>query len=129
MDPNPIKHQAVLLAHIRDAIEPSLIAASFHFDARNKPPASHGYSLWIDYVRDGETFSIRFDRWIARLAAELLGSDGRVQVIAEVHFNRPRTNSELMNEVTPFIARINVFLKQRAVASRKVDDPPASSQP
>jgi hypothetical protein len=129
MDPNPIKHQAVLLAHIRDAIEPSLIAAGFHFDARNKPPANHGYSLWIDYVRDGEMFSIRCDRWIARLAAETLDSQGRVLIVAEVHFNRPRTHNELMDEVTPFIARINGFLDQSAGSSCKVDDPPASSQP
>jgi hypothetical protein len=110
VDPNPIKHHAVLLARIRDAIEPSLIGAGFHFNSRNKPPANHGYSLWIDYVREGETFSIRFDRWIARLAAEMLDREGRVQIIAEVQFNRPGTNEEIMNEVTPFIARIRGFL-------------------
>jgi hypothetical protein len=37
MDPNPFKHPAIILAKIRTAIEPSLLAAGFQFNGRNKP--------------------------------------------------------------------------------------------
>jgi hypothetical protein len=111
MDPNPIKHEAVLLAYVRDSIEPSLIAAGFHFDSRNKPPANHGHSLWIGYSRGSQTLSVRFDRWIARLAAELLDNRGDVRIVAEVHFDRPRSHSELMRQVDPFIEQVRTFLE------------------
>lgn len=118
MDPNPIKHEAVLLAHIRDEIEPLLFASGFRFGGRNNPPSKHGHSLWIDYVRGNDTLSIRFDRWIARMAAEILDGQGRVQIVAEVNFDSPvKSNAELMDRVVPFIVSINDFVRTLEVAT------------
>ena len=110
VDPNPIKHEAVLLARVREAIEPALVAAGFRYRDRNKPRSNWGQSLWIDYVRSGETFSIRWDRANAGLAAEVMDSQRRVEVIAGVTFDKVRSTDELLSRVTPFVAQINRFL-------------------
>ena len=53
-DPSPFKHPAIILAKIRDAIEPSLAAAGFKFDGRNKPRTP--VYLYLDYSRGDELF-------------------------------------------------------------------------
>ena len=106
MDPMPIKHSAVLLAHIRDEIEPSLGAAGFRFDARNHPPDNHCASLWIDYLRQSDVFSLRWERSITRLAAERLDEQGNVEVLADVRLKTPRSHDELMSQIAPFIESI-----------------------
>jgi len=60
MDPNPFKHPAIILARIHEAIEPSLAAAGFKFDGRNKPPAP--VYLFIDYSRGNDLFRLTWDR-------------------------------------------------------------------
>jgi hypothetical protein len=110
MDPNPIKHPAVVIAHIRDAIEPSIIGAGFCFDSRNSPPAD-GNSLWIDYARAGDTLSIRFDHY-AGLTAELLDAGGRVTVLANVHLDGVRSTDELMSRMARFSESITTRVKQ-----------------
>ena len=60
MDPNPFKHPAVILARLRIAIEPSLSAAGFQFDGRNKPEAP--VHLYLDYSRGDELFRLSWDK-------------------------------------------------------------------
>jgi hypothetical protein len=60
MDPYPFKHPAIILAKVRKAVEPSLIAAGFRFDGRNKP-ASPVY-LYLDYSRSAELLRLAWDR-------------------------------------------------------------------
>lgn len=40
VDPNPFKHPAIILAKVRANLEPSLLAAGFRFDGRNKPSSN-----------------------------------------------------------------------------------------
>lgn len=60
MDPNVFKHPAVILAKIRDAIAPSLAAAGYALDGRNKP--SKPAHLYIDYSRGDDIFRLSWDR-------------------------------------------------------------------
>jgi hypothetical protein len=84
MDPNPIKHEAVLLARVRDGILPALTRAGFQLDSRNKG----GSHLWIDFCRNEETLSLRFDKNpIVRVAVERLGSDGGILVLGQMTFS------------------------------------------
>jgi hypothetical protein len=111
MDPNPIKHPAVLIAHIRDELEPALKASGFRYSGRNN--VAYGGSRWIDYTNDAMTLSIRFDHQPERirLIAETLDGLGQVRVIAEVDCQGPvRSHLQLMGRVRPFIDSINSHL-------------------
>lgn len=108
MDPHPIKHPAVLLARIRDDIEPLLTEIGFRFDCRNKPLCPS--SLWIDYRRNEEIVSLRWDREPARLTAERLDKQGNVDVIAEVVVSGPRSYDAMMARVAEFVERFRAAL-------------------
>ena len=92
---------------VRDKIEPSLSFAGFQFDERNNPRNRFGSDLWIDYRRGAHLFSIRWDRWVARLAAETMDDQGNVEVIADVIFDKNvRSHEQLMSKVDPFVEKI-----------------------
>ena len=59
MDPFPIKHPAVALAKIHEALQPSLKAAGFQFDGRNNYSPTY---LYIDYARGSDLFRVAWDR-------------------------------------------------------------------
>lgn len=115
MDPKPIKHPAVLLARIRDRIEPSLMAAGFQFHSRNKP---FGYgSRWLDYMNAGDTISIRWDRRLVSIVAEMLDRSGRVELLAKAKLDRVHDHKELMECVEPFVAAIERWAKESPPAA------------
>jgi hypothetical protein len=104
VDPNPIKHPAVLLAQVRAAIEPTLLAARFRFEGRNDPRHDHGPPhLWIDYSRGEEVASLRWDAWRAALSLVAIDANGTVHEIATVGFDGVRSTSELEARTDRFI--------------------------
>src|SRR5437016_1890526 len=88
MDPNPIKHPAVLLARTRRAVEPLLVGKGFRFEGRNKP--ERPLFLYIDYARGADVLRISWDRRKSNqfigLVAELTTEQGSHLVIAETDF-------------------------------------------
>ena len=103
MDPNPIKHPAVLLAHVREVIEPILHAAGYHFQNRNDPRGCGPQHLWIDYSRGPELVSLRWDAWQAKLSLEAIDANGILQEIALVGFAGARAKNEIMDRANGFI--------------------------
>ncbi len=91
MDPNPIKHPAVLLARVRDSIEPTLLNAGFQFDSRNSPRDPGRTHLWIDYVRGDDFIGLRWDRWQKTLSLELITSSEDFEMIACVSLSGCRS--------------------------------------
>ncbi len=104
MDPNPIKNPAVLLAHVRDAIEPALLAAGFRLEGRNDPRRrSEPPHLWIDYSQGQELASIRWDAWQATLSLVMIDESSVVHDLALVAFSGVRSASELTARADKFI--------------------------
>ena len=119
MDPNPYKHPAIILAKIRTAIEPSLQAAGFHFDGRNKP--ARPIYLYIDYFRNDQCFRLSWDRRDDKsfigLVAEIIHEPDLLMTIAKVDFSgmaktpRKGTAAEVQMRITPFVDAINAYLR------------------
>jgi len=111
MDPNPIKHQAVLIKEIREALEPYLAVAGLVFDSRNKPKHP-GDPIWLVYARPGMLFQIEFEQRItAALSAAILDDRGAYRKVAEIPLNAPRSTKELMERMECFIAEVITFLE------------------
>ena len=118
MDPNPFKHPAIILAKLRKAIEPSLFAAGFRFEGRNKPYKP--LYLYLDYSRQGELFRLCWDRRDSNrflgLTAELLGDPEGYRLIAAADLSggsrapRNRTTAEVQMRIDSFIEAVNGFL-------------------
>jgi hypothetical protein len=118
MDPNPFKHPAIILAQLRKGIEPSLLAAGFRFDGRNKP--SKPLYLYLDYSRQGELFRLSWDRRDSNrflgVAAELLGDPEGYTLITAVDMSgvakvpRNRTTAEVQTRIEKFVKAVNDFL-------------------
>ena len=118
MDPNPYKHPAIILAKIRSAIEPSLQAAGFHFDGRNKP--ARPIYLYVDYFRKDQCFRLSWDRRDDKsfigLIAEIIQEPDHLMTIAKVNFSgmakspRKRITAEVEMRITPFVDAINDYL-------------------
>lgn len=114
MDPIPIKHPGVLLARIRKAVEPRLLAAGFKCDGRNKP-ASPVY-IYIDYSRPGQLLRIAWDRRDSNsfigLTAEAIKESSAIQEVARVDLSRlgaipkVRAAAELEKEIDEFVRSI-----------------------
>jgi hypothetical protein len=119
MDPNPYKHPAIILAALRSAIEPSLSAAGFRFEGRNKP--SKPIYLYLDYSRRGELFRLAWDR---RDSNRFLGFTAELGSEAEEGYTtvakcdlsgiaRTPTQSvmaELQVRIDSFVKTVNAFL-------------------
>jgi hypothetical protein len=122
MAPNPFKHPAIVLANVRTAIEPSLLAAGFHFDGRNKP--STPVYLYLDYSRQGELLRLSWDRRDSNrflgITAELLADAGGCKVIAAVELSgvaklpRACTTAEIQTRIDSFVETVNSFLNKLA---------------
>jgi hypothetical protein len=118
MDPNPFKHPAIILAKLRKAIEPSLLAAGFRFDGRNKP--SKPLYLYLDYSRQGELFRLSWDRRdsdrFLGFTAELLGDPECYTLITATDMSgiaevpRNRTTAEVQMRIEKFVQAVNDFL-------------------
>lgn len=120
MDPNPFKHPAIVLARIRKAVEPSLIAAGFQFDGRNKP--ERPVHLYLDYSRPGELFRLAWDRRDSNrfigVTAELLDAAERSTTIAAVDMSRSvklpasRNTAEIQTKIDSIVEDIIGFLRK-----------------
>jgi hypothetical protein len=120
--PNPFKHPAIILARLRTAIEPSLLAAGFVFDGRNKP--SVPLYLYLDYSRGSELFRLSWDSRDSNpflgVSAELLGDAVGQRLIAAVDLSscdkgpRNRTAAEIQIRIDSFVEAVNNFLNRLA---------------
>ena len=103
MDPNPIKHPAALLRHVRDAIEPVIEEAGFLFESRNNPRNRLGEDLWIDWARGDELVSLRWDRRNVILSLEIMDKAGKVQTMASVCTSGVRSTNDLKARIDQFV--------------------------
>lgn len=118
MDPIPIKHPGVLLARIRKAIEPRLLAVGFKCDGRNNP--SLPVYIYIDYSRPGQLLRIAWDRRdgdsFIGLTAETIGESGDLQEVARVDLSRLgavsriQAAAELGKEIDAFVRSIKDYI-------------------
>jgi hypothetical protein len=118
MDPYPFKHPAIILARIRKAVEPSLVAAGFQFDGRNKP--ARPVYLYLDYSRPAEVLRLAWDRHDSNnfigLTATLLGGSGDETRIAAIdlselaHLPKRQTTPALQMRMDAFVAAVQHFL-------------------
>ena len=118
MDPNPFKHPAIVLARVRRAIEPSLLAAGFQFNERNKP--NKPIYLYVDYSRPSELFRLSWDRQDSNrflgLKAEILDQPNGCKTIAATDlslpatFPRNRVTGEIQMRIDSFVEAVNAFL-------------------
>jgi hypothetical protein len=105
----PISSIGELLKLVRSEIEPTLVAAGFSFESRNRP-RHPGDRVWIDYKRGGQIFSYFFDHRFGRLAAELLEPSGDVLNITPVDFKGAPTRANVMATIEEFAAAVIAFL-------------------
>jgi hypothetical protein len=119
MDPNPFKHPAIILGRVRKAIEPSLFAAGFQFDGRNKPNVP--VYLYLDYSRPGELLRLAWDRRDSNrfigVTAELLGPSESVTTVAAINLSgiarlpKCQVTAEVQMRLDSFVATVNAFVK------------------
>ena len=122
MDPNPFKHPAIILAKIRTAIEPSLLAAGFRFDGRNKP--SKPLHLYLDYSRQGELFRLSWDRRDSNrfigFTADVVGESEGSKTFAKADLSglaklpKSKTTAEVQMRIDLFVEAVNAFLNNLA---------------
>jgi hypothetical protein len=118
MDPNPFKHPAIILARIRKAIEPSLLAAGFEFNGRNKP--SRPIYLYLDYSRPGELFRLSWDRRDSNrfigFTAEVMDEPHGCKAVATTDLSgiaklpKSRITTEVQGHIDSFVEAVNAFL-------------------
>jgi hypothetical protein len=118
MDPYPFKHPAIVLARIRDGIEPSLRAAGFQSDGRNKP--STPLHLYLDYARAGELFRLSWDRRDSTrflgFTAEFLRDSEEVILVAADDLSdlasvpKRQSTPAIQVRIDSLVAAINAFL-------------------
>jgi hypothetical protein len=106
MDPYPFKHPAVLLARVRDLLEPTFLGAGFRFESRNDPRVDRGpRHLWIDYSRGEEVISLRLDFRQAILSLSVIDQAGNVRQIAGTSFEDCPIN-EITERVDQFVENV-----------------------
>ena len=110
MDPYPIKNAGILLARVRDEIQPSLHAHGFEHSDRRRP-GRHGGTGWIDYSSGDSVFSLHWNPRTTELTAQLLASDGEIQVIGKVTLRETRDDpGGVLNFVQPLVTAVKEFL-------------------
>lgn len=123
MDPNPIKHPAVMLARVRDAVEPALLAAGFKLQGRNKP--ERPVYLFIDYTDGARVFHLAWDRRhdsvFKGLLAELIEEPDRITTVASEDFAdaelvRSQGSAKFQECIVSFAAAVNAFLEKLALS-------------
>jgi hypothetical protein len=118
MDPYPFKHPAIILARLREGIEPSLRAAGFQFEGRNKP--STPIHLYLDYARPGELFRLSWDcrdsnRFLGFTAEFLRDSEEVILVAADdlsdlASVPKRQITPAIQVRIDSLVAAINAFL-------------------
>jgi class 3 adenylate cyclase len=129
MDPNSFKHPAIILARLRSAIEPSLSAAGFRFEGRNKP--SRPIYLYLDYASQDQMFRLSWDR---RDSDRLLGliaevgtdSEGYVTIAkcdlsAVAWLPKKRVTAEVQDRMDLFVRTVNEYLRHMAVTGAEAE--------
>lgn len=109
-DKNPIG-VGQMITLVKDEIEPTLIAAEFVFESRNKPRDPRE-RIWIDYARAGELFSFSFQPGTGYLLAELVDASGAVRMVAKTEFENPRTSearAAVLATIATFAAAVKEF--------------------
>lgn len=87
MDRYPIKNPGVLLARVRDLLEPLFLRAGLQFENRNDPRVDRGpRHLWIDYSRGKEVVSLRLDFRQAIMSLSAMDQSGDIRQIASTSF-------------------------------------------
>jgi hypothetical protein len=130
MDPNPFKHPAIMLAAVRTAIEPALLAAGFRFEGRNDPRPGPPLYLFLDYSRGNETFRVAWDRRDSNrfigFTAELLTESGAYTIVTstELHglavIRKHSITSAIQLHLDAFTKKIKDFLAERLCAPKPV---------
>jgi hypothetical protein len=118
MDPYPFKHPAIILARIRKAVEPSLVAAGFQFDGRNRP--TRPVYLYLDYFRSAEVLRLAWDRRDSNsfigLTAVRFGDAGDETRVAATdlrdlaHLPKQQTTAALQLRMDAFVDAVQQFL-------------------
>ena len=106
VDPNPINHPAVLSAQVREAIEPRIVEVGFEFDSRNNPVDRGRVNLWIDWTRQKELLSLRWDRHDALIELEHIDASSEARILASVCTSGVRTSLKLMERIEQFIRQV-----------------------
>jgi hypothetical protein len=111
MDRKPIKNPAVLIADLRERLQPSLLDAGFLFD-RKYPDRWRGGPTSVDYRRGDAVFSLHWNARSGDLVAEYMTGGADVQRIACVSIRGVEANAELMGRVHPLLHKVTVFLAE-----------------
>jgi len=112
-DPNWFKHAGVLLARVRAALEPALLAAGFTRGERNPPEEQ--LSLFINYTRPGELLSFQWNDRHVRLSVESITDSGNtLREVAAVTFAGVRSTADIDARLGPFLAAAQESLKALA---------------
>jgi hypothetical protein len=122
MDPNRYKHPSILLADVRSALEPSLEAAGYVFDHRNKPHKP--IYLHIDYRRGEEVFRISWDRRnsddFIGVVAEVFSTPDQGVTVARMDFasvaerRKDELQAEIRSRMQSFVDEVNTYLAKTA---------------
>jgi len=123
MDPNRFKHPAIILATIRSAVEPSLLAAGFQFDGRNKPDKP--LHLYVDYARKDQLFRLAWDRRDSNrfigIIAEIIQEPDQLITIAEMKLSelarvpRDQITTEIQKRIDPFAETVKEYLRNLTI--------------
>jgi hypothetical protein len=107
MDPNPVKHLAVLLARVREAIEPVLCEAGFTYEGRNKVRGIRApQHRWIHYCRGQEVVSLDLDDWQAKLSLTAVDERGAMHEVALISLQGVGTPDELVERAAQFVQSV-----------------------
>jgi hypothetical protein len=108
-DPNPYKNPGLLLARLRREIEPRLLSVGYQRVGRNPRGARH--TLFVDYTRCNEQFTLSWDQHRARLTARRLTAGGAdVEEIAKAEFDGVMSTSDIEARLAPFKVSVGRFL-------------------
>ncbi|HJT34783.1 MAG TPA: zinc-ribbon domain-containing protein [Pirellulales bacterium] len=105
----PIRHIGHLMKLVRAEVDRALLDAGFVYESRNRPEHP-GDRIWIDYRRDGQTFSLAYEHCDARLIAELLSENGDCRTVAITEIPQPPSNAKLLETIKQFSAAIMEWL-------------------
>lgn len=107
--PQPIRHVGTLMKLLRSQIDPSLTAAGFVYESRNKP-RHPGDRVWIDYRRFEQTLSLSYEHCDARLIAEFLDESGDCATVAIAEIPQPPSDRKVLETAKTFAAAIQGWL-------------------
>lgn len=109
-DPNPIKHHGTAIKRIQQAIDPAMKAAGFTFDRR--VILHERWSAILDYSRGSLQLTCWYDRPNAALIAEIMNEEEYCSEIANVPFNAPTSQAEILERLTVFSDAVIAFVSR-----------------